>query len=55
MKKNKKQKKFKNHKGNTLVIQLEPLKQRIGVIFTKVVSNKNLKKHKVKHKSKQYE
>jgi hypothetical protein len=39
-------------KGNKIVIELEPLKPRIGVIFSKVVSNKKLKKHKIKHKNK---
>jgi hypothetical protein len=50
MKKNKKS--WKKHKGNTIVIELDRTKQRIGVIFTKVVSNKNLKKNKIKHKHK---
>lgn len=49
---NKKKKNWKKHKGNTIVIELDRTKQRIGVIFTKVVSNKNLKKHKIKHKYK---
>lgn len=49
MKKNKKPKKFK---GNKIVIEFVPLKPRIGVIFSKVVSNKKLKLHKVKHKHK---
>jgi hypothetical protein len=39
-------------KGNKIVIELVPLKPRIGVIFSKVVSNKKLKKYKVKHKHK---
>lgn len=47
-----KKKNFKKHKGNILVIEFEAKKPRIGVIFTKVVSNKNLKKHKIKHKGK---
>ena len=48
MKKNKKPK----FKGNKIVIEFAPLKPRIGVIFSKVVSNKKLKKHKIKHKHK---
>lgn len=48
----KKKKNFKNHKSNKIVIEFETTKPRIGVIFTKVVSNKNLKKHKIKHKHK---
>jgi len=52
MKKSKKKKNFKNHKSNTIVIEFDSPKPRIGVIFTKVVSNKNLKKHKIKHKHK---
>lgn len=39
-------------KGNKIVIEFEPLKPRIGVIFSKVVSNKKLKKYKIKHKNK---
>jgi hypothetical protein len=39
-------------KGNKIVIELGPLKPRIGVIFSKVVSNKKLKKYKIKHKNK---
>lgn len=48
----KKKKNWKKHKGNTIVIELDHKKPRIGVIFSKVVSNKNLKKHKIKHKHK---
>ena len=52
MKKSKRKKNFKNHKNHKIVIEFEATKPRIGVIFTKVVSNKNLKKHKIKHKHK---
>lgn len=42
----------KKFKGNTILIEFDRLKPRFGVIFSKVVSNKNLKKHKMKHKHK---
>lgn len=47
-----KKKKAKKFKGNTILIEFDRLKPRFGVIFSKVVSNKNLKKHKIKHKHK---
>jgi hypothetical protein len=47
-----KKKDKKKWTGNKIVIEIAPHKPRIGVIFSKVVSNKKLKKYKVKHKNK---